>query len=244
MKKYFFISILLIIRVYQSSAQKTKDVLYLKNGSVINGTLIEITDNQYKIQTSDGSLFIFSAPEVDKFVKETPAFEGRKKDGFSFGLEAGFLVGSQSSRYVLPFSFNCIAGYTIDTKNIFGLGSGVEYLGQTFTPLYFEYKYLFYDKKITPFVFFRTGVLLHLGSDMETTDSYNYPQYNVPKDYSGGASLAIGTGISWAKEDIETYLSFAYRYAQTSYKESNYMQQDATFKTNFNRLELKFGFKF
>lgn len=64
MKTYFFIAILLIITVYQSSAQKTRDVLYLRNGSMINGTLMEITDNQYKIQTSDGSLFIFSSPRL------------------------------------------------------------------------------------------------------------------------------------------------------------------------------------
>lgn len=238
MKKHFFILILLIITSYQSSAQKTKDVLYLKNGSVINGTLIEINDNQYKIKISDGSLYVFSSQEVDKYVKEKSVYAGRKTSGLGFALEAGFMVGSQSSRYVLPFSFNCIAGYNIDTKNILGLGSGVEFLGQTFTPIYFEYKHLINDNKITPFFFLRSGILLHLGSGSESTND-TYPQYNVQHDYRGGASLAIGTGISWDREDMETYLSFAYRYAQTSYK-----QQDATYKNNYNRLELKFGFKF
>jgi len=243
MKKNILIPIFLIIITFQSSAQKTKDVLYLKNGSVINGTLTEITDNQYKIQTSDGSLFIFSASEVDKFIRETPVFTGRKKTGFSVALEAGFLVGSQSSKYDSPFSFNSIAGYTFDTKNSLGLGSGVEFLGQAFTPLFFEYKHLFYERKAAPFIFLRSGLLFHLGSDKEQGDNY-YPQYNVPRDFSGGASLAIGTGISWVREDIETYLSFAYRYAQTSYKETNYNQQDITFKNYYNRLELKVGFKF
>jgi hypothetical protein len=56
--------------------------------------------------------------------------------------------------------------------------------------------------------------------------------------------LAVGTGISWAKEDMETYLSFAYRYAQTSYKQNNYNDIIYTYKNNYNRLEIKFGFKF
>jgi hypothetical protein len=243
MKKYFLIPFLLIIITYQLYAQKTKDVLYLKNGSVINGTLIEITENQYKIKTFDGSLFIFSTPEVDKYVREIPVFDGRRKAGFSFALEAGFLVGAQSSKYDAPFSFNCVAGYTIDTKNILGIGSGAEFLGQTFTPLFFEYKHLFNEKKAAPFIFLRSGILLHLGSDKEY-DDFNYPQYNVARDFSGGASMTIGTGISWAGQDLETYLSFAYRYAQTSYIETNYNQQDVTFKNYFNRLELKFGFRF
>jgi hypothetical protein len=244
MKKIILILILVIISVYQSSAQKFKDVLYLKNGSVINGTLLEISDNQYKMQASDGSLFIFNSAEVEKYVRETPViFEGRKKNNIGFALEAGFLIGSQNSKYELPFSFNCLANYTIDTKNNLGVGSGVEFLGQTFTPLYFEYKHIFYDRKISPFFFFRSGVLIHLGSDAESTNG-SYPQYNVPKDYSGGASLTIGTGISWATEDIEPYLSFAFRYAQTSYVETNYNEQNVTYKNYFKRLELKLGFRF
>ena len=74
----------------------------------------------------------------------------------------------------------------------------------------------FNDRKTAPFIFFRGGTLFHTGGDDEND---NYNQYYYPKDYRGGASLAIGTGISWAKEDLETYLSFAYRYAQTSYKQ-------------------------
>jgi hypothetical protein len=238
MKKYFLILILLLIIGYQSSAQKSQDVLYLKNGSVINGTLVEINDNQYKIKTSDGSLYVFSSQEVDKYLKETAQYVGKRKKGPGFSLEAGFLLGSQSSRYVLPLSFNCSGDFSVDTKNILGLGSGVEFLGQTFTPLYFEYKHLINDKRITSFFFLRSGYLLHLGSASESTND-STPPYYVVHDYKGGASFAIGTGISWAMEDMETYLSFAYRYARTSYQ-----QQNATYKNNYNRLEMKFGFKF
>jgi hypothetical protein len=45
-------------------------------------------------------------------------------------------------------------------------------------------------------------------------------------------------------QEIETYLSFGYRYAQTSYMELNYNNQDVTYKNYYNRLEAKFGFKF
>ena len=243
MKKNIILLITLIIIGNQLSAQKLKDVLYLKNGSIINGTLMEITDNQYKIRTSDGSLFIFNSGDVDKYSKETPAYDGRKKDGFGFALEAGFLVGSQNSEYPVPFSFNFLANFTSDKKNIFGIGSGVEYIGKTFTPFFFEYKHLLYDRIATPFIFLRGGGLLHLAKDEEVSNLI-YPQYNNKTDFKGGVSAAIGTGISWAKEDFETYLSFAYRYARTSYIEKNYLQQDVTYENTYNRLEVKFGFKF
>lgn len=232
---------MLVIIALPVSAQKTKDALYLKNGSIIYGKLLEISDNIYRIQTSDGSLFNYSAGEVDKLLKEAPSFAGRKISGAGFAIESGLLVGSQNSDFDAPFSFSIVVNYTNAVKNILGIGSGVEFLGSTFTPVFFEYKRLFNERKTAPFIFFRGGALLHTGGD-EESDPYN--PYYYPRNYKGGASFGLGTGISWAKEDMETFLSFAYRYAQTSYIQQNYNDITYTYKNNYNRLEIKFGFKF
>jgi len=213
MKKQFVIILLLALIVWPAFSQKSKDAVYLKNGSIIYGKLLEISDNIYKIQTSDGSLFNFRSDEVEKFVKETPRFESRKTSGPGFALEGGLLVGSQSSEVSAPFSFNIILNLTSSTKNIFGIGSGVEFLGSTFSPVFIEVKRLLNDKKTAPFVFMRGGALIHTGGN-DDDDPYN--PYYYPKTYKGGGTFLIGTGISWAKEDIEAYLSFGYRYAQTS----------------------------
>jgi hypothetical protein len=243
MKKFTFSAILLIIIIFQASGQKVKDAVYLKNGSIIYGSLIEISNNQYKIKGSDGSIFIYASDEVDHFAKETPQFAGRKKSGMTFGLEAGFLAGAQSNSYKAPFSFDVVAGYTIEKKSMLGIGTGAEFLEKTFVPLFLEYRYTMRDRKVSPFFFFRSGLLMYLGSDDETEYPY-YPQYYQRKEYAGGASLNVGTGLSWAGEDVETYLSFSYRYAQTSYLQTEYNQTDVTYKTNYNRLEVKVGFRF
>lgn len=47
------------------------DVVYLKNGSVIRGMVIEQTPNvSLKIQTKDGSIFVYKMEEVEKMTKE------------------------------------------------------------------------------------------------------------------------------------------------------------------------------
>ena len=245
MKKHFISVILLTFLVMPLPGQKTKDVLYLKNGSIIYGKLIEISNNQYKLLTADGSLFIFSDQEVDKFIKESPLYEGRRVKGIGFSMEGGFLIGAQHSEFDSPFIFDLIVHYTMNTENIFGIGSGVEFLGSTFTPLFFEYRHILNDNRTAPFLFFRGGTLLHLGGDNSRDDNTSgYPQYNNPVNYKGGASLGFGTGISWARDESETYLSFGYRYARTSYKELNYNNQFVTYKNYYNRLEVKLGFKF
>jgi len=47
------------------------DVLFLKNGSIIRGSVVELNPAEnVKIQTSDGSLFVFSMQEVDHLSKD------------------------------------------------------------------------------------------------------------------------------------------------------------------------------
>jgi hypothetical protein len=55
-----------------ANAQTNKqDVLYLKNGSIIRGLIVQfIPDSTVKIQTVDGSLFVFPSVEIEKILKE------------------------------------------------------------------------------------------------------------------------------------------------------------------------------
>lgn len=47
------------------------DVLYLKNGSVLRGMIVEQTPGvSIKIQTKDGNIFVYKMDEVDKMTKE------------------------------------------------------------------------------------------------------------------------------------------------------------------------------
>ena len=51
------------------NAQQLQDVVYLTNGSVIRGTLIEQVP-KVKIRTYDGSLWVFDQKEIDKITSE------------------------------------------------------------------------------------------------------------------------------------------------------------------------------
>ena len=72
LKILFFIVIFFISTVANNlTAQDMRDVVYLKNGSIIKGIIIEqIPDISYKIETSDGSVFVCLYPDVEKIIKE------------------------------------------------------------------------------------------------------------------------------------------------------------------------------
>ena len=52
-------------------AQTTTEVVYLKNGSIIKGTVTEqnMTNETIKLQTADGSIFVYKLDEIDKIEK-------------------------------------------------------------------------------------------------------------------------------------------------------------------------------
>ena len=55
----------------RSPAQEWQDVVYLKNGSVIRGMVIEQVPNvSLKIRTADGSVFVYAMDQVEKITKE------------------------------------------------------------------------------------------------------------------------------------------------------------------------------
>lgn len=61
----------LIISLSLNAQNQTRDVLYLKSGSVIKGTITEMNPNTgIKIKTADGSLFVYKMDEILKTEKE------------------------------------------------------------------------------------------------------------------------------------------------------------------------------
>src|SRR5580692_11140530 len=73
-------------------AQKGNDVLYLKNGSVIKGTITDQGNGTVKIQTKDGSIFVYSASDIEKRVNKKEAKEDSVEQRMG-GVKRRLLVG-------------------------------------------------------------------------------------------------------------------------------------------------------
>lgn len=69
MKKILILLIALLTITTAATAQVLQDVIYLRNGSVIRGTLIEQVP-KVKIRTTDGSMWVFDQEEIDKITSE------------------------------------------------------------------------------------------------------------------------------------------------------------------------------
>lgn len=71
---FFILLFILLFPGFIQGQTKTEDVVYLKNGNIVRGTITEQTLNQsVKIETKDKSLFVFSMEEIDKITRESIA---------------------------------------------------------------------------------------------------------------------------------------------------------------------------
>ena len=71
MKKFIITFIFLLLASNLYAQEKMEDVVYLKNGSIIRGTIVEqIFNVSIRIKTKDGSVYVYKADEVEKVTKE------------------------------------------------------------------------------------------------------------------------------------------------------------------------------
>ena len=66
------ITLICILALY-NFAHAQKDILYLKNGSVIKGTVLIRTDSTTKIKTRDGNVFVYSTSEIQQLANKEQA---------------------------------------------------------------------------------------------------------------------------------------------------------------------------
>jgi hypothetical protein len=104
MKKLILFSLFFIAVCFSANAQNYTEVVYLKNGSIIRGVIIEqVPGVSVKLQTADKSVFVFKMEEIEKITKEV-ALKQKKgseestvsEDGaptsFSMNFKGGLLL--------------------------------------------------------------------------------------------------------------------------------------------------------
>ncbi len=181
MRKILFILISSFFIVGQIFSQDTakRNVVYLKNGSIIKGYVVElIPGKSIKIETSDGSVFVYEMSEVKNVASEeisgkpisenntsstqpktNPNIElselGYKRKGYWGMFRAGPVIGAGGTYSEGAFGgqFALINGYQFDERYTLGLGFGVYFYnvdGFTEIPIYIDGRYNFKPRKFSP----------------------------------------------------------------------------------------------
>ena len=163
MKRLLF-SLLVCLSVACSAlAQRTPDTIYLKNGSILYGQIIEeLAGGQVKIRLSDGSLLICPYADLERVEYSSHRaylYEEPRVPRADWHFDAGYLFGASNRQHAGLFASY---GARFNRSLFLGIGSGFIY-GMVETldmviPVYGHLRaYLPVRGPIKPFVDLRPG---------------------------------------------------------------------------------------
>jgi hypothetical protein len=238
-RNYFFaICVLAIVFPFALKAQVTyEDVVYLKNGSIIHGVIIEQVPNQsIKIQTRDGNVFVYRIDEVEKMTKEqvktgNAGFKGSgiKQSGFTNITELNFGIGLGNYNNDFSYGIQTINGYLVNPYFSAGLGIGVDkYRSVTFIPLFADFRANFINGDVSPFL--STGIGYSL-----STDNYS----------KGGFLLNPALGVKFfVSPSTALNFSLGYRLQEYNYSYIYYFYGDYNYRVTADYLTVRLGATF
>jgi hypothetical protein len=195
------------------------DVVYLKNGSVIKGTIIEQVPNEsIKLETRSGDIFVFKTDEIEKMVKEnlqqanakkTPQTTSTSNSGFFQLVESNWGLGvlqvknqTTTSKYeVLSFGFRSVNGYQFNEHLTLGLGVGIDVNNNVNLPITFDVRATLLKGKISPV--FTTNIGYAIGLFKTQGGLVLNPQIGIKNNISNNMAYFFNFGYKFQTQHTE-----------------------------------------
>lgn len=165
-KKSLFLVLFFLTSFLCGFAQEMRDVVYLKDGSIVKGIIVEQVPNKsIKLQTSDGSLFVYQIDAVEKMTKELREASPRRFSGkgltagYKGYVDFGYAIGTGTfGRDRLTVSF--VNGVQFNPYLFLGLGTALNFYprGEEIgIPIFANVRGHFIKGNVAPFLDLRVG---------------------------------------------------------------------------------------
>lgn len=231
--------LLLLISAYAGAQNRYQEVVYLKNGSIIRGIVIEQVPNaSLKIKTADGSIFAYPMTEVERITKEplstrqrdaSQQYKSGNLRGYKGFVDAGYQF-DLSDNNANSFEVLTSHGYQFNNYIFVGGGGGIVCytdLDKVMIPFFSNFRVNFSQGHATPFADVKLG----------------YSAGDMP-----GAYFSLGLGVRIKMADRKAInLRFEHAAQQQSYEwdyrtNDYYYYYDDSFTVS--SLGFKVGFEF
>ena len=138
--KTLLVVLLFAAPILTFAQSNTQDVIYLKDGSIYKGMIIEQVPNvSYKIKSRDGNVFAVKIEEVEKITKESKDVSYHHKAQHGYGhwekdsiryqpKQKGYFLEAQVLIENVQGGFRMINGYKFNKYAYLGVGLGVDFL--------------------------------------------------------------------------------------------------------------------
>ncbi|NOZ46929.1 MAG: hypothetical protein GXO79_09130 [Chlorobi bacterium] len=251
MKLKILITAILLFSVTYFFAQENSDIVYLNNGSMIKGNIIEYFANDHiTIKTEENKTYNFPASDI-KQINSSNIEKERKDTWFFNNTSLGVLIGkSNDYNSMTNFTFNMVNGYQFNNNLQVGLGLGFDVINRNiYLPFYADMKYFVRSSSLSPYVGISGGYSLQTTkSERSNIIYYDYYQnYNTEAKNSNGLMAGFEFGIrNYTKSDFGYLVSAGYRfqYLTSTYNDWQYPNVEVLEQHYIHRFKLTVGILF
>ena len=220
MKKFLTLILFAIITTSSFAQSNYQDVVYLKNGGIIRGIIIEqIPNKSVKIEIIGGNIFVFQMDEIEKITREPykgkkgnfskntglrPGYKGLIDFGYQFG------VGSYGEDRL---TLNIINGLQVNPYFSVAFGTGLRYyfdIEEAIIPVYVDFRTNFLNKNISPYLALAVGYSFDATNDFEGVGFLLIPTAGISFKLSETSALHIGFGYELQSMKVYRYNYFGY----------------------------------
>lgn len=226
-----------------------EDVVYLKNGNVMRGIILEqIPNKTITLKINEQNIFTIKTDEIEKIVKESTIKKQDQKQiatykekGYINLTEVNFCYGissvktSQGSASVQSqdptFGLRTVNGYQFNPYFTLGLGLGYEaYDNSGLIPITLDSRIMFLKKKVSPVLNINGGYSVGLNN---SGGLYANPSIGLRAFLSRKTAFLFNIGYKLQQLTFETIPTYNY-----------YTQQTVKSTENFNFLSFSLGVSF
>jgi hypothetical protein len=221
-------------------SQSKEDAVYLKNGSILKGKVIEsVTGVQTTIEIVGHNIIVVPDTLIKMILMDQrlPAKERENKTSpVEMSANVNFYGGSQNSG-----GFTFITSYRFPFRLATGAGMGIEWFDHQQIPFMADVKYYFLKGSWSPFVYAQGGYAVPLSQKGD----------NEWTEFHGGtlAGTGVGMRLNFTRRNALIF-NVGYRYQKTETVTTDYpwmssIQNSETIRYDeYNRLIFSFGFLF
>lgn len=225
----------IFLMVQAQDLNKTEDVVYLKNGGILRGEIVELNENEYlKIETAGRNIFVIMMNEVEEIATEAiPVQPYFKESGYinRSGFEFMRANGNSTARFYM------INGYRFTPRFSAGIGFGITPYNDplTLVPLFIDLNLRFLKANASPYLFVKAGYnfSVHYDDDVQIDR------------HSGGLLFNPGVGLQFdLSSNFGWYINAGYNIDNSYYAFEWWGTQTVENDLSFRRVNFGLGLSF
>jgi sRNA-binding regulator protein Hfq len=237
----FLLLFFCLAQLAQAQSRRKQDVIFLKNGGIMRGEILEMTDDfKVKLETEGRNVFVFERTEIERISREDISLSWKEK-GYVNMTELGVLTGQS----VGPNQFSSVNYHTAPTSQTFngyqfwpmlqvGLTTGIDwYQNFALVPVAAGLRGDLSRTRITPFYFMDLGY------------GFRWLNNNTENSWvKGGLMWNPGLGLKVrGNKNTAWIISVGYK-SQRAESFMNFGWQQTEQKVHYSRLSLRTGISF